>query len=87
MKVNDFNKAQAGTSTLFDVRQAMFTLNDGEQNDDNKEEESDVENDSRHLSIFFRFFDNISYSTTISNSDIEMEDKALRGRTQSIVFL
>jgi hypothetical protein len=56
-----------------------FTLNDGQQNDDNKEEESDVEYNTIHLvviAIWISYL--ISYTSSSSHSLVEMEHETLK---------
>lgn len=57
----------------------MFTLNDGEQNDDYEEEESDVEHDTVYfIVITIWWLDFVTNTTTCSNAFIKMEYETLK---------
>lgn len=63
---------------------AQPTLNDGEQDDDDKEEESDVEDDAvEFVLVPVRSLDLVADATTSPHAFVQVEHKALRGRTRA----
>lgn len=64
---------------IADDKKERITLDDGQQDDNDKEEEGDVEHDAIHLvGIAIRRFDFIANAASCTQSGVKMEDEALK---------